>query len=50
MGAQDFEPLRRSCGPTFVSPWLRRGSFRSVVGFPPEVDKFHIGLSSPART
>jgi hypothetical protein len=27
MGAQDFEPLRRSCGPTFVSPWLRRGSF-----------------------
>ena len=21
MGAQDFEPLRRSCGPTFVSPW-----------------------------
>ena len=26
MGAQDFEPLRRACGPTFVSPWLRRGS------------------------
>ena len=44
MGAQDFEPLRRSCGPTFVSPWLRRGSFRSVVDFP-QNRKFHIGLS-----
>ena len=38
VGAQDFEPLRRSCGPTFVSPWLRRGSSGWFPIFPPEVE------------